>query len=65
MDNKVDSSVNFLLVRIDKMEIQLYVLSRDRCLDCYILFGDAYARSEFFLLPVQKYFGTDVLLRFK
>ena len=47
MDNKVDSGVNFLLVRSGKMEIQLYFLSRDCCLDCYFLFGDVYARFVF------------------
>ena len=69
MDNKDDSGVNFLLVRSGKMEIQLYILSRDRCLDYYILFGDVYARSVFsyclYFGTDVLYFGTDVLLRFK
>ena len=46
MENKVGSGVNFLLVRSGKMEIKLHFLSRDCCLDCYILFG-VYARSVF------------------
>ena len=38
--HKVDSGVNFLLVHSGKMEIQLYVLSRDGCFDCYIFFPE-------------------------